>query len=167
MKLDVFREVLSKFPSGVTVVTTRMKGRPHGLTVSAFCSVSLDPRQILISIRTNAYGQQLIRQSKIFAVNILAENQKDVAWRFADPKTGVEQRFGNLRCLDYVTGAPIVDDVAGWLDCILASWHETGDHTILIGNVVACGLTDAEPLVFAKHGFTNLAGAEQHVFSGT
>ena len=87
-----FKTVLGCFATGVTIVTTSLNGRIHGLTVNAFTSVSLTPPLVLICIDTKAESYKLIKQSKIFTVNILTDKQKNLSQKFADPKTK-ENRF--------------------------------------------------------------------------
>ncbi len=145
----VFREILSRFASGVTVVTTANNGEQHGLTVSAFCSVSLDPPLVLVCIDRNASGHERIRSAGAFAVNILTSEQKELSARFASSSLTPQQRFEGLPLRTAATGAPILPDVLGFLDCELHAEYEAGDHTIFVGRVVDGGFREeGEPLVY-------------------
>lgn len=154
-----FRDVLRLFPSGVTVVTIQAPSSsvPHGLTVSAFASVSPQPPLILVSIdhRASAYGM-LEEAGATFAVNILAEDQTELSNRFAWVKD--EDRFAEGSWTTAVTGAPILEDALAWLDCTIYGRFEAGSHTIYIGEVLASGVARPEspPLIYWNRGYRRL-----------
>src|SRR5207253_773800 len=109
---DAFRSVLGRFASGVTVVTMSDKGRDHGMTVSAFCSLSLEPPLILVCIERTASMHDLLKPGTAFCVNVLSTRQEAVSRRFAsgDPP----QRFDGLGYRRGLTGVPVLDDVLAW-----------------------------------------------------
>jgi flavin reductase (DIM6/NTAB) family NADH-FMN oxidoreductase RutF len=139
-----FRDVMSHFASGVTVVTTIADGVPHGLTVSAFSSVSLVPPRVLICLGNDTDSKPLIDRSGCFAVHILGRDHVDLGPRFAKLTPGVVDPFEGLTTRREVTGAPILDACIAWLDCRVHSTHPTGDHTIYIGDVQAASRSNAE-----------------------
>ena len=131
------RSVLGQFATGVTVVTTQTKvGNYYGFTANSFTSVSLDPPLVLFCIDKSSEGCPLFWDSGCFAVNILEAGQADVSQRFADSTLSSEERFADLRLSQAQTGAPILVDSLGWLDCRLETYYEGGDHWIFIGKVV-------------------------------
>jgi flavin reductase (DIM6/NTAB) family NADH-FMN oxidoreductase RutF len=147
-----FRSALGSFATGVTVITTRGEDEAYGLTANAFSSVSLDPPLILVCVIGGTRGSESIQQNGVFAVNILGSEQEPYSRYFAskDRPRGNEA-FGQIPHRTEVTGSPILEDVAGYLDCRLHASHPAGDHVIFIGEVVALGLNpDARPLLF--HG---------------
>jgi len=145
----LFREVMSQFATGITVVTTRADGQIHGLTVNAFCSVSLEPPLVLVCINRNGYFHELVTTSRFFAVNILGEDQEHLSRRFAIPEVSPSERFRSVCYRMEATGAPVLNDALGWLDCRLTSSYPAGDHTVFIGEIVALGRTNGtKPLVF-------------------
>lgn len=155
-----FRDALRHFPAGVTVVTIKSPGSEtvHGLTVSAFASVSPDPPLVLISIdhRTTAY--ELLETAGVsFAVNILGYDQMEMSNRFAWLKD--EDRFAEGEWDTAATGAPILKDALAWLDCTVYSRFAAGSHTIYIGEVQASGVPrpDVNPLVYWNRGYRHLA----------
>lgn len=151
---DEFRFALSRFPSGVTVVTTRdAGGRFHGMTVSAFASVSLEPPMILVCIEKTTGSHRALQESEFFVVNILAEGQENLSNHFASP---VSDRFGGI---DYRLGLgeiPVLSDACVTLECRLTYAHEGGDHTIFVGLVEKSEVKDKNPLVYWNGNYRNL-----------
>jgi flavin reductase (DIM6/NTAB) family NADH-FMN oxidoreductase RutF len=150
-----FKDVLSRFASGVTVVTTTCEGTPHGLTVSAFSSVSLSPPRVLICLGNDTDSKPLIDRSGIFAVHILGRDHVRLGPRFAKMVPGVEDPFAGLRYGTGQTGSPILEDCIAWLDCKVDSAVPIGDHTIYIGAVQAAGRTetDGEPVLYYRRAW--------------
>ncbi len=143
---DEFRAALSRFPSGVTVVTTKDgEGRFFGITVSAFCSVSLEPPMILVCIERTTGSHEALVHSGIFVVNMLSEDQVEISERFASPST---EKFDDLEFELSDAGLPIIADIAVSIECTVASVTAAGDHSIFIANVDKVHVTDAEPLVY-------------------
>jgi flavin reductase (DIM6/NTAB) family NADH-FMN oxidoreductase RutF len=142
--------------TGVTIVTARVGDRVHGMTVSAFTEVSLEPPLVLVCIDKAAKTQSLIEEGGAFAVNILARGQEPLAQRFAS-KDEEDRRFSDLECEIGATGAPLLAGSVAQLDCRLESAHESGDHTIYIGEVIDVRLSDGDPLVFYDRDYRGLA----------
>ncbi|HEU0302233.1 MAG TPA: flavin reductase family protein [Longimicrobium sp.] len=140
-----FRGVMSRFASGVTLVCARQGEVVHGLTVSSFCSVSLDPPLILVCLRRDGYCHDFILQAGSFAVNVLAATQEDAARRFADVCLSPAQRFESLAYRAEATGAPVLADAVAWLDCRVSSVYPGGDHSIVVGEVLAAGQNGPHP----------------------
>jgi flavin reductase (DIM6/NTAB) family NADH-FMN oxidoreductase RutF len=140
------------------VVTTGRPGGIQGITVSSFCSLSLEPPQVLICIGHAARSHDLIRAQGVFAVNILRQDQR----RLSELAAG---REGDTGCwLEAVesrraaTGAPVLRDCLAWLDCRIVAEHPGGDHTIFIGRVEAAGHSAGRPLLWFGSGYHRLAG---------
>ena len=156
------RKALGTFATGVTVVTTGGEADPYGMTANAFSSVSLDPPLVLVCVKSGAAGCEYIDRNGVFAVNILAADQEPLS-RYFSSKTRPRGPDA-LRDVSHRTaasGAPILDDVAGYLDCRLQTVHEAGDHKIFIGEVLDLDFaSDREPLVFhaGRYRFVNDAG---------
>jgi flavin reductase (DIM6/NTAB) family NADH-FMN oxidoreductase RutF len=134
-----FRQVMGRFTSGVTVVTTRYNNVIAGLTVSSFTSLSLDPPLILICVDQASGTLESLRQSKIFAVNILTTQQVELSRCFA---TSSEDRFEHFCHAAYhtaATGAPILDGVLAFIDTRLVAEYPGGDHVIFVGQIEAMG----------------------------
>jgi flavin reductase (DIM6/NTAB) family NADH-FMN oxidoreductase RutF len=136
---EFFRQVMGRFATGVTVVTTRSQEEIGGLTVNAFCSVSLNPPLVLVCVDNRSNTLPLFRAGKIFAVNMLTDKQEELSRGFA---TNSKERYENFCYASYhtaVTGAPIIDDVLAFVDTRIVAEYPGGDHTIFLGQVEAMG----------------------------
>lgn len=160
---EEFRDALRHFPAGVTLVTLSAGGARHGLTVSAFASVSPEPPLVAVMIDHQHRAHQLLeRPDAVFAVNILAEDQRELSDRFAWSKES-EDRFAVGRWTVAATGAPVLEDAVAWLDCTIFSRHAAGTHSLYIGRVEASAVPrpDAPPLVYWNRAYRRLdAGPE-------
>lgn len=155
---QTFKEVMARWASGVTIVTTRQAAAPVGMTVSSFASVSLQPTQILICVNQKANTHAAIAESGFFAVNLLAAEQVEWGMRFAGLQPAIGDRFAGINWTVAQTGAPILPGVLGWLDCHLSHTLPSGDHTIFIGTVVACDpSSDLSPLLYYRRAWRHLA----------
>lgn len=151
--LDAFRETLSCVPGPVTVVTTLADGRPHGTTVSAFCSLSADPPLVLVSLDRSSDLLGLIRETGRFAVNLLAAGQEEIG--LACARKGSE-KFDGVAWSDEC-GLPRIDGAAGWLACDIRELLPGGDHVIVVGLVTACETREADALVYHRRRFLHVA----------
>ncbi len=153
-----FRHVMGHFASGVTIMTTSAAGRMHGMTVSAFASQSLDPLLILVSVERSTVMHQLVTDSGAFAINILDEHGEGTARFFADNARlkGPEFRDGAYHL--GTTGSPILAEATGYLEATVDRTLDAGDHTIIVGRVVALRIVrDAPPLIYYRSGYRGLA----------
>jgi flavin reductase (DIM6/NTAB) family NADH-FMN oxidoreductase RutF len=155
---EEFRSALSRFPAGVTITTIRAGERIHGLTVSAFASVSADPPLIAVVIDNRHKAHALLEEEgAVFAVNILRQDQAELSNRFAWVKD--EDRFHEGDWGEAETGAPVLKDALAWLDCRLHGRHQAGTHTIYVGEVVASAVPDDSeppPLIYWNRGYRKL-----------
>ena len=154
-----FRYALGHFPSGVTVMTIGGPDRMHGMTVSAFASVSLEPPLILVCVEHSTLMHRLLGEQSAFAVNILGERGEASSRFFADNARldGPEFREGNYRL--GVTGSPIMLEATAYLEARVYGRHEAGDHSIVVGEVVALEvLSETDPLIFYRGGYRQLKG---------
>lgn len=132
-----FRRCLGKFVTGVTVVTTRMEDKIHGMTANSFTSVSLSPPLILFCVSHGTRTLEMIRQSGVFAVNILSESQAAVSERFAGMLPEDSDRFEGLEIGSGThTGCPIIDGALATLECRLTASYPGGDHEIMLAEVI-------------------------------
>lgn len=157
IRSEQFRAALRHFPSGVTIVTLRNGEQIHGLTVSAFASVSPDPPLVTVIIDHRHKASTLLeRPGTVFAVNFLAQDQVELSNRFAWVKD--EDRFQEGRWGKGTTGAPVLEDAVAWLDCRIHSHHRAGDHTLYIGEVMESRVPreGEAPLVYWNQGYRKL-----------
>lgn len=156
-----FRNVMSHFATGVTVITSAHGDLLQGMTANALTSLSLDPMMVLICVDKGTHTHGVLDRGGVFAVNILAEHQEEVSRIFA---RRAEPETGSLRGQPFTrgaTGAPILQDCLAYLDCRVAGVLDGGDHSIFLGEVVdARVVSDARPLVFYGGGYRSIdAGA--------
>ena len=146
-----FKEVMGNYPTGVTVVTTMSdKGKPLGLTVNSFASVSLDPMLILWSIDKRVSSYNIFVQAEKFAVHILAEDQGEICTLFASKDV---DRFGNCQWNTSERNLPNLQDVSSVLECETFQTIDAGDHMILIGKVINMEHQAKSPLLYHKRKF--------------
>ncbi|HBY97952.1 MAG: flavin reductase family protein [Ardenticatenaceae bacterium] len=158
ISVQTFKDVMSHFATGVTIVTTRQGSIVHGMTVNAFCSVSLDPMLVLVSVAKTLRSHFLIEASGSFAVNILAMEQMGWAERFAGRIPDVEDRFAGLPYTDAITGSPVLSGAIAWVDCRLWATYNGGDHTLFVGEVVDGAIPNrADPLLYYQSHWSRLA----------
>jgi flavin reductase (DIM6/NTAB) family NADH-FMN oxidoreductase RutF len=148
---DHFRQVLSHFAAGVTVVTTLDRARqPHGLTATAFSSVSLEPPLALVCIDKKAETYEHFDPAGIFAVNFLSLDQRDVSQRFAkhggDKFSATAWRRGEL-------GTPILEGTIGHVECRIVHRYDGGDHTIYVGQIESAAFCEGQPLLHFRHAY--------------
>ena len=153
-----FREVMASFPSGVVVLTAfGPDSLPRGLTVSAFCAVSLEPPLALACIDKTSNTLPALQHAGGFTANILAAGREQLARRMA---TKLSEKFDGIkwRRPGSALGGPILeDDAVAFAVCTLKETIEGGDHWILVGNVVE-GDHDASrsPMIFSRRGYFGL-----------
>jgi flavin reductase (DIM6/NTAB) family NADH-FMN oxidoreductase RutF len=146
-----FRQALSQFATGVTVITTRLAdGTLLGLTASSFNSVSLDPPLVLWSLGTKANSLPIFSGNSHYVINILSADQAHVAQQFASKK---ENRFEGIPYSFSRTGQPVLDGVSAWFECHNRSQYPEGDHVIFVGEVEHCAVNPQSALVFHNGGF--------------
>jgi flavin reductase (DIM6/NTAB) family NADH-FMN oxidoreductase RutF len=151
---DLFRAVLGRFASGVTIVTTQdADGRDHGMTVSAFSSLSLDPPLVLVCIDHGASIWPVLRTSEHFAINILASTQEALSRRFSSREG---DRFAGVGFSRGSSGVALLDDTLAAVECTVTTRVEQGDHTILVGTVGSGVARDLQPLLYYRGGYASL-----------
>ncbi len=149
------KEAFARWATGVTIVTARAGDRIHGMTVSAFTEVSLDPPLVLVCADQSSHTHPLIAEGRVFAVNILARDQEALSNRFASKK----DEFRRFEGLDYTsgkTGAPLLAGALVVLDCTVVSAYEAGDHVIYVGRVEDLRRGDAQPLLYYRGAYRSL-----------
>lgn len=146
-----FTSVLSKIPYGVSVVTVGLGGDSNGLTVSWMSQVSFEPPHIMIAVDSAHHSTDILTSTKSFAVNLLKDDQKDIATHFAKQSIINVDKADQYSLREASTGTPILTDALAYLDCEVVQQFEVGGHTVFIGQVVdAAILNDGEPLTSAS-----------------
>ena len=148
------RNVMGHFATGVTVITTKdTTGKPFGLTVNSFTSLSLNPPLVVVCVDKTVDCYSCFDDSKVFAVNVLNEDQEELSRRFATK--GIE-KFEGIPWRMGENGSPLLDGVIGAIECKVAHSYEGGDHTIFLGEISSATANGDRPLLFFKGNYHRL-----------
>jgi flavin reductase (DIM6/NTAB) family NADH-FMN oxidoreductase RutF len=151
---DAFLRACAQFATGVAIATVLdATGAPHGMTVNSFTSVSLLPPLVLICIDHRAGILEYVRNTEYFAINILRENQQPLSMRFA--RAG-EDRFDSVEWYAGETGMPLIPGALATLECAVFQRVDSGDHTIVIGEVVSAVRHEGRPLLYFSSSYRGL-----------
>jgi 3-hydroxy-9,10-secoandrosta-1,3,5(10)-triene-9,17-dione monooxygenase reductase component len=152
-----FRKVMGHFATGITVVTATLPdGRRFGFTVNAFSSVSLNPPLVLVCVVNGGEAEASMNAATHFAVNILADDQENLSRQFS---SRVPDRYEGVHAKPSASGAPLLEGCIGYLECRKTAAHAAGDHTILVGEVLAAEARDEGlPLLYFRSGYRKVCG---------
>ena len=148
------RQIMGRFATGVTLVTTRSGDDIWAMTANAVLSLSLDPPRILVAVDRSNRMHEFLTKGKCFAVNVLTREQEEISNRFATPGP---KDFSDLKLTKAQTGAPVLGDVLAFLDCRVVETLAGGDHDMFIGEPVAGEVREGHPLLFFCGKYTELA----------
>lgn len=150
----LFRQLLGRFATGVTVVTARdAAGRPVGMTASSVASVSLHPPLVLVSVDQANDMHPALKAAQRFILNVLAADQEVISRRFAAEHPN---RFDGIRYRDSQHGLPVLDGVVASIECEKHGEAPGGDHTVFFGLVTGGSVYDRQPLLYYRGGYTGL-----------
>ena len=148
---EQFRNALGSFASGVTAVTTKdANGKLLGITVSAFCSVSLSPPMVLICIEKTAGCHYAFEESNVFVVNILREGEAQTSELFASV---IDNKFEEIDYSLGIDGVPILTNALATLECRVKFSYHGGDHSIFVGEVENVSVDDGSPLMYFRGNY--------------
>ncbi|MEW6388215.1 MAG: flavin reductase family protein [Thermodesulfobacteriota bacterium] len=155
MAEKVIDVVFATLVQGVYVVTTRLGDKVNGMTAAWVSQVSFNPILLTVSIAPLRYSHDLIKESRVFALNLLTSEQIDLGKRFGYKSGRKVDKFAGLEYTTAVTGAPILPQVYAYYDLQLVDTFPAGDHTLFVGEVVDAKILhpDARPLIFHKPDF--------------
>lgn len=154
---QAFREVMGRYATGAAIVTATNEGRPHGLAVNSFTSVSLDPPLVSFCPAKRSDTWPAIREAPYFGVNILACEQSELCQQFA--RKG-EDRFRGISYSSTPRGCPALPETLAYLECQIEQIIDAGDHYIAIAHVLDMGMSnELRPLVFYQGGYHRLERA--------
>lgn len=161
-----FRDALGSFPTGVAIITAiGADGEPVGLTCNSFSSVSLDPPLVSWGLRLSSKNLTAFQQAKAFAINILAEDQKELSGRFAS--SSVTSKFEGVTWVPGHQGLPVIRDCVASFECEKFAEHVAGDHLLFLGQVVRFEQARREDsLVFYKGAYMMLTESLRELAAG-
>ncbi len=150
-----FRTAMSRFATGVAILTAFHDGQRYGMTINSLTSVSLDPCQILVCVNHGSATGDAIKASGVFAVSLLNAAQGDVSRSFVGRDA---TRFANVDATQGLGDVPLIDEALAAVTCKVSDVLASGDHEIIIGDVVDCMHRDGDPLVFfaGKYGLIEM-----------
>lgn len=154
---ETLRQAMRKWTSGVTVVSAQFEGQKHGMTVSSFFSVSLDPPMVLVSIANTARTGDLIRKSGVYGVTILSESQQEVSELFASRKNLPRDRFSQVDWTTLISELPYPAGGLVMMECRVVESFPAGTTMLFLGEVIA--LQEGEgnnPLVYFNRDYQEL-----------
>lgn len=149
---DEFRAAMGSWPSGVTIVTSRAGEQIHGMTVSDFSGVSLDPPLALVCAAKSSVTTGLIEEGRCFGVNVLRLDQSALSNKFASKKDEFK-RFEGVETFEATTGAPLIRDALANFDCRVVAIHDAGDHVLCVGEIEQMQIHEGDPLIFFRGGY--------------
>jgi flavin reductase (DIM6/NTAB) family NADH-FMN oxidoreductase RutF len=154
---EQLRAAMRAWTSGVTIVTATYSGEKHGMTVSSFTSISLDPPLIVISLQTISRTHELVSRAQAFGVTILASDQQGLSERFASSPLNMGDRLEGLQTETLVSGAPFIKGGLTYLDCRVTQTVLAGMNTLFIAEVIAVrGNDHAAPLIYHDRNYHGL-----------
>tara|TARA_B100000214_G_scaffold8632_1_gene6292 strand:+ start:1724 stop:2227 length:504 start_codon:yes stop_codon:yes gene_type:complete len=142
-----FRKVLGKYPTGVTLVSSKDDQGPFAMVIGSFGSVSLDPPLVQFMPAKESETWSRIKKTGRYCVNVLGEQQLDLSNSFFNKD---KDPFEAINWSESTLGSPIIEGCVAWIDCLIGDVHEAGDHYIVIGEVQGIGATEKDegPLLF-------------------
>jgi flavin reductase (DIM6/NTAB) family NADH-FMN oxidoreductase RutF len=156
---EEFKACLGCRATAVPIVTSRAGDEIHGMTVSDFTSVSVDPPLVLVCAAKTAHTLEVIRAGKCFAVNILSAEQQELSNVFAS-KEREDTRFEGLETQTGITGAPLIPGARAQLDCSVHDLHDAGDHILCVGKVESVAIHEVEPLVYYQGSYRSFTSKD-------
>ncbi len=159
MSLDseALRNAMRLWSTGVTIVTAQFQGRRHGMTVSSFTSVSLEPPLVSLSLAQASQTHELVLHAGAFGITILSSSQQEISERFAGRIPDSQDRFVGLETFSLESGAPLIEGGLAFLDCKVTASYPVGANTLIVGEVVAArSPTEGEPLLYFNRGYHRL-----------
>ena len=153
------RNAMRFWTTGITVVTASYDKMRHGMTVSSFTSVSLDPPQVLISLQQNTRTHDLIMRSRAFGVNVLTDTQQDLSDKFAGRIPDDENRLAQVETFTMRSSIPFIKHCLANFECRVVTTIGSGTHTIFIGEVIDLKVTEkpGTPLLYFNRKYHKLS----------
>jgi 3-hydroxy-9,10-secoandrosta-1,3,5(10)-triene-9,17-dione monooxygenase reductase component len=150
-----FKDAMSRFATGVTVVAGMEDGNPVGFTCQAFVSLSVDPPFVAVAPARTSTSWPRIARAGTFCVNVLGDHQAELCRGFA--VSGGEKFSGVEWHPAPITGSPVIDGSLAWVDCELELVHDAGDHELILGRVLDLGTGEGSPLLFFRSTLATVA----------
>ena len=146
MDLQAKKIALRKIPHGVYIIGAVQDGRLNAFTGTWLTQVSFTPPLVALGIRKDSHSLEMIKQSRVFSVNLLGKHQKSIAEHFVKPASVIGEKLKDVRHRPGKTGSPILEEAIAYFECeVREIANERGDHALVIGEVVEAGVPKDEP----------------------
>jgi 3-hydroxy-9,10-secoandrosta-1,3,5(10)-triene-9,17-dione monooxygenase reductase component len=156
---DGFKDAMSRFATGVTIVSGLEGAEPVGFTCQSFVSLSIDPPFVAVAPARTSTSWPRIARAGSFCVNVLGDHQRELCQGFA--VSGGDKFDGVAWHPAPITGAPVIEGCLAWVDCRVELVHDAGDHELIIGKVLDLGVSGGFPLLFFRSEFATVATRRQ------
>jgi flavin reductase (DIM6/NTAB) family NADH-FMN oxidoreductase RutF len=153
---DHFRDVMARLPSGVVVVSARLRDEFRGMTASSLVSISVEPPMVMVGLERDSMTRAAVGETNAFNVSLLTRSQEFIADRLAGRAPAIDPRWTSLPHRLGSNGIPLLDGCAAWLECRLHQVHKAGDHDICVGEVLRAETGSGDPLVLWDRAFWTL-----------
>ena len=149
------KTILRHFPYGLYVVTVSSDGEDHGMTANWLSQAAFEPPMLVVAVENGSKTLGLIRDSHHFAINLLLSGQRELAGKLGRSAEQAPQKFKGIKTKPApASGAPILVDCLGWVECRVVATLPAGDHTLVLGEIINAGVEhDGEPLTLKDAGF--------------
>ncbi|HEV8509995.1 MAG TPA: flavin reductase family protein [Gemmatimonadales bacterium] len=149
------KAILRHFPYGLYVVTVSADGEDHGMTANWLTQTAFEPPMVVVAIENTSKTIGLIRDSHHFAINLLLSGQRDLAGKLGRTSEQAPQKLKGIKTKPApVSGSAVLVDCLGWVECRVVATLPSGDHTLVLGEVVGAGVEhEGEPLTLGEAGF--------------
>ncbi|PKO17890.1 MAG: flavin reductase [Chloroflexi bacterium HGW-Chloroflexi-10] len=155
---EKLKEFMRFWTTGVAVVCSRMHDDIHGMTVNSFTSVSIDPPLISVTLAKSTRTLQLVQQSGIFSISILAEDQVEISDRFAGRIPEEDDRFAGLEYKLWEYALPVIQGALAWMSCRVVHTYETDQSILILGQVEGVSTLGGQPLLYHERRYWKLGG---------
>lgn len=154
---ETLRQVMRRWVTGVSIVTSRHQDVIHGMTVNSFTSISLDPPVVSVTLANDTRTHHLVQQSGVLAITILGQGQAQLSERFAGRLSEEADRFAGVSTFALLTGAPLIAGGIGFLDGQVLTAHPLPKSTIYLVKVLSASATsDLDPLIYFNRAYHRL-----------
>jgi flavin reductase (DIM6/NTAB) family NADH-FMN oxidoreductase RutF len=155
MPAEAAKAALEQISYGLYVVGSKNGGEVNGMTANWLTQVSFEPRMVALAVESESHTMANIRASKVFSVNLVAEEDTQLIEQFVEPQGRAGNKLGGVDFRTEQTGCPVLERAIAWLECEVAQTVMTGDHTLVIGRVVNGGENrEGEPLTLRAMGWS-------------
>lgn len=160
---EQLKQAMRTWVTGVVIVTGNHNGNVHGMTANSFNAISLSPPTIIVALQNHSRTRKIVQDGGVFGVSILESEQIEIAQRFAGQIDPNKPRFEGVDTFTLETGAPLIANACGFLDCKVVKTFDVGNTTVFLGEVLDAKVNrdHQEPLLYLNRKWKRLARDEQ------